>query len=143
MTRPGMCIEAQSGTRVNSKKSGEERPMLKITKTFADRLHDIDPDNIESGAWISLVKPTAEELLITERITGAPQDFIRSALDPEESSRIEIEDNHILVLINVPVNHEDRPGEYDTIPLGMVVTPDFFVTICQEYIEVLPSFKET
>lgn len=117
--------------------------MLKITKTFEDRLHDIDPDNIESGAWISLVKPTAEELLITERITGAPQDFIRSALDPEESSRIEIEDNHILVLINVPVNHEDRPGEYDTIPLGMVVTPDFFVTICQEYNEVLHSFKET
>ena len=117
--------------------------MLKITKTFEDRLHDIDPDNIESGAWISLVKPTAEELLVTERITGAPQDFIRSALDPEESSRIEIEDNHILVLINVPVNHEDRPGEYDTIPLGMVVTPDFFVTICQEYNEVLHSFKET
>ncbi len=117
--------------------------MLRITKTFEDRLHDIDPDNIESGAWISLVKPTAEELLITERITGAPQDFIRSALDPEESSRIEIEDNHILVLINVPVNHEDRPGEYDTIPLGMVVTPDFFVTICQEYNEVLHSFKET
>ncbi len=117
--------------------------MLRITKTFEDRLHDIDPDNIESGAWISLVKPTAEELLVTERITGAPQDFIRSALDPEESSRIEIEDNHILVLINVPVNHEDRPGEYDTIPLGMVVTPDFFVTICQEYNEVLHSFKET
>ena len=117
--------------------------MLKIAKTFEDRLHDIDPDNIESGAWISLVRPTAEELLITERITGAPQDFVRSALDPEESSRIEIEENHILVLINVPVNHEDRPGEYDTIPLGMIVTPDFFVTICQEYNEVLHSFKET
>ena len=84
--------------------------MLKITKTFEDRLHDIDPDNIESGSWISLIKPTAEELLLTERITGAPQDFIRSALDPEESSRIEIEDNHILVLINVPVNHEASPG---------------------------------
>ena len=117
--------------------------MLKITKTFEDRLHDIDPDNIESGSWISLIKPTAEELLLTERITGAPQDFIRSALDPEESSRIEIEDNHILVLINVPVNHEASPGEYDTIPLGMVVTPDYFVTICQEYNEVLQSFKGT
>lgn len=47
--------------------------MLKITKTFEDRLHDIDPDNIESGSWISLIKPTAEELLLTERITGAPR----------------------------------------------------------------------
>ncbi len=117
--------------------------MLKISKTSEDRLYDLDHEHIESGAWISLIKPTAEELLITERITGAPQDFVRSALDPEESSRIEIEDNHILVLINVPVNHEDRPGEYDTIPLGIIVTPDFFVTICQEYNEVLHSFKET
>jgi magnesium transporter len=47
------------------------------------------------------------------------------------------------VLINVPVNHEASPGEYDTIPLGMVVTPDYFVTICQEYNEVLQSFKGT
>ncbi|MDY9921400.1 MAG: magnesium transporter CorA family protein [Synergistota bacterium] len=117
--------------------------MLKISKTFDDRLLELDQDNIESGSWISLIKPTAEELIITERLTKAPQDFVRSALDPEESSRIEIEDNHILVLINVPVNHEDRPGEYDTIPLGIIVTPDFFVTICQEYNDILQSFTES
>jgi len=117
--------------------------MLKISKTFDDRLLELDQDNIEPGSWISLIKPTAEELMITEKLTEAPQDFVRSALDPEESSRIEIEDNHILVLINVPVNHEDRPGEYDTIPLGIIVTPDFFVTICQEYNDVLHSFTET
>ncbi|MEA4873099.1 MAG: magnesium transporter CorA family protein [Synergistaceae bacterium] len=117
--------------------------MLKISKTFDDRLLELDQDNIEPGSWISLIKPTAEELMITEKLTEAPQDFVRSALDPEESSRIEIEDNHILVLINVPVNHEDRPGEYDTIPLGIIVTPDFFVTICQEYNDILHSFTET
>lgn len=117
--------------------------MLKISKTLDDRLLELSQDNIEPGAWISLIKPTAEELIITERLTEAPQDFVRSALDPEESSRIEIEDNHILVLINVPVNHEDRPGEYDTIPLGIIVTPDFFVTICQEHNDILQSFTET
>lgn len=117
--------------------------MLKISKTFEDRLLELGKDNIESGAWLSLIKPTAEELLITENITKAPKDFVRAALDPEESSRIEIEDDHILVLINVPVDHEDRPGEYDTLPLGIIVTPDYFVTICQEYNEVLHSFTES
>ncbi len=117
--------------------------MLKISKTFDDRLLELNQDNIESGAWLSLIKPTAEELIITERLTKAPQDFVRSALDPEESSRIEIEDDHIFVLINVPVNHEDRSGEYDTIPLGIIVTPDFLVTICQEHNDVLQSFTET
>lgn len=116
--------------------------MLKITKTLNDRLLELDEKNIESGSWISLIKPTAEELIITERLTQAPRDFVRSALDPEESSRIEIEDDHILILINVPVDHEEKSGEYDTIPLGIIVTPDFFVTICQEHNDIFKNFTE-
>jgi len=114
--------------------------MLKITKTSEEGLIDLTMEGIESGAWISLVRPTAEELLAVERITDAPQDFVRAALDPEESSRIEIEDNQILILVNVPLNHEDRPEVYDTLPLGIIVTPDYLVTICQEFNEVLQNF---
>ena len=66
--------------------------MLKIIKTTETQLVELKPENIESGAWISLIRPTADELNEVEDITGAPQDFVRSALDPEESSRIEIED---------------------------------------------------
>lgn len=117
--------------------------LLKITKTYENGLLDITHEELEPGAWISLIRPSAEELLAVEKITDAPQDFIRSALDLEESSRIEVEDNHILVLVNVPINHKDRPGEYDTLPLGIIVTPDYFVTVCQENNEVLQSFTES
>ncbi|MDO4560737.1 MAG: magnesium transporter CorA family protein [bacterium] len=117
--------------------------MLKITKTTESQLIELTPDRIETGAWMNLVRPTADELNAVEEITGAPQDFIRSALDPEESSRIEIEDNHILVLINVPVNHDSHVYEYDTIPLGIIITPDYIVTICQEYNDVIQNFSET
>lgn len=118
--------------------------MLKVTKTNEDEgLIELTTGTIESGAWISLVRPTAEELVKVEKITDAPQDFIRAALDPEESSRIEIDDNHILVLVNVPVNHDVLRGEYDTIPLGIVITPDYIVTICQELNEVLQGFTES
>ncbi len=117
--------------------------MLRITKTTESQLIELTPDRIETGAWMSLVRPTADELSTVEEITGAPQDFIRSALDPEESSRIEIEDNHILVLINVPVNRDSHVYEYDTIPLGIIITPDYIVTICQEYNDVIQNFSET
>ncbi|MDO5562612.1 MAG: magnesium transporter CorA family protein [Synergistaceae bacterium] len=117
--------------------------MLKITKTVEDGLIELSPEQVEPGAWLSLIRPTAEELLTVENITEAPQDFVRAALDPEESSRIEVEDNHILVLVNVPVNHENNPDEYDTLPLGIIVTPDYIVTICQENNEALRSFTET
>ena len=117
--------------------------MLKITKTTESQLIELTTDRIETGAWINLVRPTADELSAVESITEAPQDFIRSALDPEESSRIEIEDNHILVLINVPINHDSHVYEYDTIPLGIIITPDYIVTICQEYNDVIQNFSET
>ena len=117
--------------------------MLKITKTTESQLIELTPDRIEVGSWINLVRPSADELNAVEAITEAPQDFIRSALDPEESSRIEIEDNHILVLINVPINHDSHVYEYDTIPLGIIITPDYIVTICQEYNDVIQNFSET
>ncbi|MCR5335136.1 MAG: magnesium transporter CorA family protein [Synergistes sp.] len=117
--------------------------MLRITKTTEARLVELSPNDIEAGAWISLVHPTTEELSAAERITGAPQDFIRSAMDPEESSRIEIEDNHILVLINVPLNRDPNDYSYDTIPLGIIITPDYFVTICQEYNDIIQNFSES
>ncbi|MDO5114601.1 MAG: magnesium transporter CorA family protein [Synergistaceae bacterium] len=117
--------------------------MLKITKTTESQLVELQAASIETGAWISLIRPTADELNFAEEITGAPQDFIRSALDPEESSRIEIEDNHILVLINVPVNHDSNISEYDTLPLGIIITPEYFVTICQEHNSVIQNFSES
>lgn len=116
--------------------------MMKITKTCAEGLLELTEDSIESGSWISLMKPTSEELLAVEKITQAPQDFIRAALDPEESSRVEVEDDHILVVLNVPKSHALSAAfsEYDTIPVGIIVTPDYFVTICQDDTELFRNF---
>ncbi len=117
--------------------------MLKIIKTTETQLVELTPENIEPGAWISLIRPGADELNEVEEITNAPQDFIRSALDPEESSRIEVEDNHILVLINVPKNRDSGSPEYDTLPLGIIITPDYFVTVCQENNDAIQNFSES
>lgn len=117
--------------------------MLRITKTFSEGLIELAADAVEPGAWISLIKPTAEELFSVERITRAPRDFIQAALDPEESSRIEIADDHILVVINVPKNHDAKAGEYDTIPVGIIVATDYFVTVCQEDNDILRNFDES
>ena len=116
---------------------------VKDHQDYRSQLIELTPDRIETGAWINLVRPTADELSAVESITEAPQDLSVPRLDPEESSRIEIEDNHILVLINVPINHDSHVYEYDTIPLGIIITPDYIVTICQEYNDVIQNFSET
>lgn len=114
--------------------------MIRISKTYAGELAALTGDTVEPGAWINLIKPSVEELVTVENVTGAPQDFTRAALDPEESSRIEIEENQILVVINVPKNHDSVNGEYDTIPIGIIVTPDYLVTVCQEDNDIFRNF---
>ena len=44
--------------------------MLRITKTTESQLIELTPDRIETGAWMSLVRPTADELSTVEEITG-------------------------------------------------------------------------
>ena len=116
--------------------------MLEILKSMEEGLVALSMQNIEPGAWVNLIHPTHEELLEVEKLTGAPSDFIRAALDPEETSRIEIEDDEILILVNVPVDRASGSDEYDTIPLGIIVTPDYIVTICQKENAVFEPFSK-
>ena len=56
----------------------------------------------------------------------------------EERSHVELEDNYIFVVINIPVVRGN--DMYDTVPLGIFLTPDFFITVCLEESEVLYPF---
>ncbi len=93
------------------------------------------------GCWINLVDPTTEEI---EQIValGIPQDFITYPLDLDERSRTEREDDGTLfILMRLSYYHGtgvDIP--YTTIPLGMVMHENYFVTISKLPVEVLNEF---
>lgn len=90
------------------------------------------------GSWINLVNPDADELSLINIMTEIPTDVLKAALDVEERSHVEVEDNYIFVVINIPVNRGN--DIYDALPLGIFITPDFFITICLEDNEVLVPF---
>ena len=71
-------------------------------------------------------------------MTQIPTDVLKAALDTEERSHVEIEDEYIFVVINIPVLRGS--DVYDAVPLGVFVTEDFFITICLEEAEVLYPF---
>ncbi len=111
--------------------------MLTIKKTVVDKT--IAHDKFEKGVWISLTSPTEEELQTTASETGIYYDFLKYPLDDEERPRVEIDDGQILVIINVPV-FKQGDAIYDTIPLGMIITDSYFVTVCLEDNTVLDAF---
>lgn len=85
----------------------------------------------EKVSWIHMVAPTAREIKQVSSATGINTDFLSAALDEEERSRIEAEDDQVLVIVNVPVAQlQDESLPFDTLPLGIVLTRSVIVTVC-------------
>lgn len=115
--------------------------MLKIYKSFeSGPLQELTLKTLESGAWINIVDPTPYELKVVSNLTEVEPDFLRSALDDEERSHIDIEDDNVMILTNVPVVRDE--GSYDTLPLAIIVTEDYIITVCLEETPVLSYFNE-
>lgn len=115
----------------------KEQTMISIYKTVETELTSVD--KIEEGCWISVTKPTSEELARIQEETKIDMDDLRAPLDDEERSRIEVEDGYNLILVDIPsLDEKDR---YVTIPLGIYMTKDLIVTICLEESPVLKAFE--
>ena len=94
----------------------------------------------EKGSWIDVVNPDSEDLQLVSMVTEIPTDVLKTALDTEERSHVELEDNYIFVVINIPIILET--DSYDTLPLGIFITPDFIITLCIQETEVMRAFTE-
>ena len=94
----------------------------------------------EKGSWIDDGNPDSEDLQLVSMVTEIPTDVLKTALDTEERSHVELEDNYIFVVINIPIILET--DSYDTLPLGIFITPDFIITLCIQETEVMRAFTE-
>ena len=115
--------------------------VVRIYKTIDGAIHQIQEP--EEGCWIALTNPTATEIFEFSEKFDIEVDDLRSPLDEEERSRIEVEDNYTLILVDVPMIEERNDKDwYGTIPLGIIVTGSMIFTICLEDTPVLTSFME-
>jgi magnesium transporter len=113
--------------------------VLKICKNDAETFQELTLQTLVKGAWIKCVNPSPGELNSVAEATGAPLDFLKAALDEEERSRIELEDQFILVLTNIPVMLSET--NYDTLPLGIIISGDHIITVCLEDNPVFSEFN--
>ncbi|HIZ80146.1 MAG TPA: magnesium transporter CorA family protein, partial [Candidatus Lachnoclostridium stercorigallinarum] len=115
--------------------------MIRIFKTEEGAVHQ--QDEASTGCWIALTDPTATEILeVADRYHIDPDD-LRAPLDEEERSRIEVEDDYTLILVDIPLI-EERNGKdwYETIPMGIVTTEEAIITVCLEDTAVLSAFMD-
>lgn len=88
-------------------------------------------DDIEKGSWINIDKPTESEIQYVIDKTGVLPEYIRSALDEEEKARVEIEENELLIILDMPyIFNDDDIDKMSTIPMGIIILEDYIITVC-------------
>lgn len=86
---------------------------------------------VEPDTWIHLTAPTEEEIADVIKLTGVREEYLRAALDDEETSRIETEDGQHMILIDIPMAQKEGDGViYMTLPLGIVLLNQQIITVC-------------
>ncbi|MEG1779302.1 MAG: magnesium transporter CorA family protein [Oscillospiraceae bacterium] len=103
--------------------------MLKIYKTIDNRITEIP--ELEVGSWVNVINPNMQEIKFLLEEMKLESDFVSAALDEEESSHIEREDDQLMILVDVPVaeKQDDASLLYSTMPIAMIITTDYVVSI--------------
>ena len=93
----------------------------------------------QPNCWINSQELTNEEVeeLINEH--NVPRDFIMDVLDIDERSRIEVDDDKVLIILRVPLNNQNNGIPFITVPLGIIVSGTQIITICSRKTEIIPS----
>lgn len=112
--------------------------MYKIVKSTDAGLDELEIDRLEKGCWIDVVAPSEEELQEIAAATKIQMDFLTAPLDEEEKSRMEIEDDQMLILVDIPFLRSNK--DYDTLPLGIIITENCITTVCLEPNAVTAEF---
>lgn len=99
-------------------------------------------DTITEGCWVNVVSPTADEINFLTDELQIDRDFVSAALDEEESSRIEVEDEQTLIIVDTPLaTTEGKNLVYTTMPIGIIITRNHIVTVCLNEIAAITDIS--
>jgi magnesium transporter len=114
--------------------------MITIYKSIEHELRTIDEPAVSS--WLNVIQPTPAEISRLIEL-GIPQDYITYSLDIDERARTEREDGEHLILLRISYfEGESADIPYITIPLGIILTDHYIVTICRQENEVVQEMTK-
>ena len=97
----------------------------------------------EEGCWIAMTSPNESELQEVSQKYALDAETLSAALDIDESSRVEYDENYTMVLVNIPtIDEHDEKELYSTIPMAVILTDGAVITVCSEDTPILRQFSE-
>jgi len=94
-------------------------------------------------SWIDAKEITRDDITRLTEEFGVDSEFLADVLDQDEQSRIEKEDDHIQLIIKLPVKaDEDDDNSQVITTLGIMLYADKILTICQNDSIVLEDLEK-
>lgn len=114
--------------------------MVAYYKTVQNTLQTLE--GAEPGCWINMIAPTEAEINEVTSAYHLEPSFLRAALDEEETSRIEVEDNATLLIVDIPYAEAQPDGGtmFSTLPLAIIVAEQAVITVALQETSVVREF---
>lgn len=120
---------------------GDEN-MINYYKTINGKTRKIA--KYEEKCWISCISPSEDEINYLISNFKIEPEFVRSALDEEESTHIDSEEGTIFITIDSPVvNKSGKNLVYYTTPLSIIITPTDIITVSLRENAIIGEFARS
>lgn len=115
--------------------------MISYYKTINNRIEKIS--DYEEGCWINCIAPDEVEVKRLMDDFNIEPEFLKSALDAEESSHIDQDGDNTLIIIDVPaVQKTEKNIGYLTRPLAIILTKFNVITVSLSDSTIIGEFAD-
>ena len=84
--------------------------------------------------------PTPHDIETLVADYGVPISILNDIEDSEERPRVELEDGWRMIIVRVPYMIPESENLFTTVPMGMLMKGDIFVSICYYQVEMVTDF---
>jgi magnesium transporter len=112
--------------------------MMTYWQTIPDGLLPIQ--SFKRGCIVNTTDPSEEEKHILQSTFKIPEDVIADIMDVDERSRIEIEDDKLIIILRIPIQNSESTVPFSTIPMGIIISDEYILVLCQSRNDVLTEF---
>lgn len=102
---------------------------MRLYVAEAGDLKRVEKAEMNEVLWIDLVAPSPEEVERLHEVFDIDLQDIADCLDPNERSRIEVEEKYDLLVLRSLLTDERSPERIQTMPIGVIATQNQIITV--------------
>lgn len=103
--------------------------MIRLYCAEGGELRTVDSPRLKDALWIDAVAPTPEEVEMLHEEFDIDLQDVADCLDPNERSRVEIEETYDLLVLRSILSEERNGDRIQTMPIGIFVTKGKIITV--------------